>query len=187
MKTKILILFCLALLINSCSKTDAPLAPVTSNQTEVTDAAKKDKSKEIEGTFYYQATTDFDLTCFDCEAPYFDGGNYFGEGKIKHLGKTTSKTTVCLGFIFDQNYNVKGVHVANQCCSLFADGEEIYLTNDPYDLYINPNTGMAEGTVRFDFAGGTGKYRRASGYFIGEVVNDLQGSFTAVIKGKISY
>jgi len=188
MKTKILLLLCLAFFFNACQKTDAPLTPpVATSQTEPTDVAKKEKCKDIEGTLDYAITTDFDLECFDCGAPFFDGGNYFGKGKLKHLGKTTSKTTVCLGLLFDENSNVIGVHVENQCCSFFVDGDEIFLTNDPYDLYINPNTGKAEGTVEFDFAGGTGKYKHAEGSFTGDVVNDLQGAFTADIKGKISY
>ena len=188
MKTKLFLLACLSIALYSCTKNEAPVTGQNSSSEFQTPQFAKQKPKSIRGTLNYKATNSFDLDCSDCQSPYFNGGNYFGQGELSHLGKISSKTEVCIGLIFDENGQIIGVHVENQCSSFITpDKELIYLSNQPYDLYINPVTGKAEGEVYYDFAGGTGKFAQSQGTVLAKVVNDLQGNFTAVIEGNLYY
>lgn len=147
---------------------------------------KKSDYKEIKGSLTYNASTAFDMTCYACDEGTFSGGNYAGSGNLSHLGNTSSQTKACVSFIFSGE-NVIGVKIDNQCCTFIApNGDKIYTTNDPYELYFN-QYGVAEGTCKFYFAGGTGKYQNAEGSFDGKVKNPLNGSFTVDISGSLSY
>lgn len=186
MKNNYLTALCVALIFISCSKTEDPLIPTVNEKSESAILNKK-SGKEIKGTLTYNYTEAFDLSCSTCGSGSFSGGNYYGSGNLSHLGKITSKTKACIALIMAGG-NLAGVHIDNQCCSFVApNGDELYLTNDPYDLYMN-SSGIAVGTCQFYFAGGTGKYKDAKGYFKGSVKNDLmKRTFTVDISGTLDY
>jgi len=177
---------CVALLLVSCNKQDDPQILISAKSPSSELLNKKDGSKDIKGKLTYNFTTDFDLSCSTCGNGYISTGNYSGSGELTHLGNLKSATKACYTYIFDQS-NVIGLHIENQCAYFTApNGDILYLTNDPYDLYFN-STGYATGTCNFYFAGGTGKYQNAQGSFAGYVENNLQGTFTVDIKGKLKY
>lgn len=172
-----------AILLSGCSKNEE--LPVTVQQSSNV-MHKTNGSKDLKGFLTYYFTTDYDVQCTDCVTGSVSTGNYLGSGALTHLGKVSSGTRACYTYIFSGS-QVVGLHIENQCASFKApNGDLLYLSNDPYDLYFNQN-GTATGTCRFYFDGGTGKYEHAAGSFTGAVVNNLQGKFTVDLKGKISY
>lgn len=190
MKNNFLLALLVALVFVSCSKEET-LVPVgaSSPQNESGVLNKKEGYKEIAGTLTYNRATDFDINCGDhWTEGYFNDGSYLGQGELDGLGKTTSKTKAWVNMIYvSGNPYPVGVHVGYQCCSFFANsGDELFLTTDGYDLYFN-SQGVATGECKFYFAGGTGKYKDASGSFTGYVENPLNGSFTVKLEGKLSY
>lgn len=188
MKKNFFLAMLVALIFVSCSKTDDPFIPVneSTNQNETGVLNKKDYH-EISGKLTYKSSTAFDLDCGDhWSEGYFTDGNYLGQGELKSLGNTKSKTKAWVNFIYGSAGPI-GVHIGYQCLSFTApNGDDLYLSTDGYNLYFN-STGSAVGTCEFAFAGGTGKYTNATGSFKGDVVNPLTGSFTVDLTGKLSY
>lgn len=186
MKNNYLLALLVALVFVSCSKEET-LVPVgaSSTQNESGVLNKKDGYKEIEGTLTYNATNAFDLTCYDCDGS--DGSqNFLGSGNLEHLGKVTSRTKACVTLLFSGEHFI-GLHIYNQCCTFTApNGDVLNLTTDGYNLYWNSTYTAFVGTCKFNFAGGTGKYKNAAGSFTGNVVN-ADNSFTVDLEGKLSY
>jgi len=177
---------CAVLLLVSCSKKDDPQLLISTEAPTSEVLNKKDCSKEIKGKLTYNFTTEFDMPGSNCGEAYISTGNYSGSGQLSVLGNLTSATKACYSYIFNQT-NVIGIHIENQSAYFTApNGDILYLTNDPYDLYFN-STGYATGTCNFYFAGGTGKYENAKGSFLGYVENNLQGTFTVDVKGRLNY
>lgn len=186
MKSNYLLALLVALVFVSCSKEET-LVPVgaSSTQNESGVLNKKDGYKEIEGKLTYNWTDAFDLSCNTCE-DYDGSSNFLGSGNLEHLGKVSSKTKACVKLIISEGHFI-GLHIYNQCCTFTApNGDELKLTTDGYNLYWNANYTAFVGTCKFYFAGGTGKYKNASGSFTGDVVNS-DNSFTVDLEGKLSY
>lgn len=184
MKKNYLLALIVTLIFASCSKEEDPIVSSGSEQNQSEVLNKKSSYKEIEGKLTYNATTAFDLSCYSCNGSD-RSGNFYGTGNLEHLGKISSKTKACVSLIFGQNGPI-GVHVYNQCCTFTApNGDDLTLTTDGYDLYFN-QSGVAVGTCKFEFAGGTGKYKKSSGSFKGKVLN-YGTYFTVDLEGKLSY
>ena len=111
-----------------------------------------------------KATTAFDMNCYTCNDGSFKG-NYYGTVELEHPGKVGPQTKACASYIMSGHAPI-GIHSYNQCCNFIApNGDEITLTTDGYDLYSN-QSGVAVGQCKFNFSGGTGKYKNASGSFV---------------------
>lgn len=186
MKNIYLTTLCVTLFLAACSKKDDPKLIISTQTKSSSSLNKKDNSKSIQGKLTYNFTPDMELSCTSCGTNYISTGSYSGKGDLTHLGTVMSATKACYTYIFNGS-NVVGLHIENQCAYFKApNGDELYLSNDPYDLYFN-STGYATGNCNFYFAGGTGKYQNATGSFTGYVENNLQGTFTVDIKGNLKY
>lgn len=184
MKKNYLLAMIVALIFTSCSKTEDLLIPATGNQTESGVLNKKSKVIEVEGTLTYKSITD-NVSCGDhWNEGYYDGGSYLAKGELEGLGKLTSTSMAWINFP-----SASTIHVGYVCSSFKlseSKGNEIFLETDPYDLTFN-SYGAAVGKCKVYFAGGTGKYKYASGSFKGYVENPLNGSFTLKLEGELSY
>lgn len=187
MKNKLLLLFIAALFFASCSRTDDPLLlNDDGNQSEKLYKKDSEGKKEIKGSLTYYYTSPASNSC---GSGLTSTGNYTGTGNLSHLGKVVSTTVGCYGALLDESYNWIGVNiVAGQTTSFkMPNGDLIYLSNDPYDLYLIAY-GVASGTAKFYFNGGTGKYANAQGSFTCDVVNYLfEGKFTVDLNGTLKY
>jgi hypothetical protein len=188
---KLLTIMSAAFLLASCSKSANEVLPtdaISASETEE-GALKKDcnddNGKPFKGSLVYHYTESFNLPC-NCGS-FADAGNYFGTGNLTHLGNSTSKIKPCIALIFSGSAPI-GVHVGQECGSFkAANGDEIYTSVAPYDMYFN-STGGAAGTLVVTFAGGTGKFKKASGSFTGYTTNDGMGTVTLdVLSGNINY
>ena len=187
MKNKLLLLFIAAVFFASCSKTDDPLY-VNDNGNQSEKLYKKDSegAKEIKGTLTYNFTSPSNNSCGE---NLYSTGNYTGTGNLSLLGNVTSETVGCYGVLLDESYNWIGVGIQGSQTTSFKmpNGDLIYLSNDPYDLYLIAY-GVASGTAKFYFNGGTGKYANAQGSFTCDVVNYLfEGKFTVDLNGTLKY
>ena len=188
MKNKLLLLFIAALFFASCSKTDDPLLVNNGDDSQTGLLYKKDSegAKEIKGTLTYNYTSPSNNSCGE---NLYSTGNYTGTGNLSLLGNVTSETVGCYGVLLDESYNWIGVGIQGSQTTSFKmpNGDKIYLSNDPYNLYFIDN-GVVSGTAKFYFNGGTGKYTNAQGSFTCDVVNYLiQGKFTVDLKGNLKY
>ena len=189
---KLLTIMCAAFVLASCNKSSNEITPFNTVSAEDAEngALKRgncdnDNWQPFKGSLVYHYTESFNLPC-NC-GNFADAGNFFGNGKMTHLGKTTSKIKPCISLIFSGS-NPIGVHVGQECGSFVAaNGDELYTTVAPYDMYFN-STGGAAGTLQVTFAGGTGKFKKAKGSFTGYTTNDGMGAVTLdVLSGKIHY
>ncbi len=183
---------CAAIIFASCSKSANELLPTnvaTADETSEEGALKQscgeNGGRAFKGSLIYHYTESFNLPC-NC-GTLTDAGNYYGTGKLAHLGNSTSKIKPCISLIFSGSAPI-GVHVGQECGSFVAaNGDEVYTNVAPYDMYFN-STGGAAGVLQVTFAGGTGKFINATGKFTGYTTNDGMGTVTLqVLSGNIKY
>lgn len=197
MKKILSLLFVVAVLAGCSKKEEAIPSPVLVSETEeITDGSQlkrnndcndddEFKGKELKGSMIYHYTESFDLPC-NCGI-FSSAGNYYGTGKLSHLGNSTSKIKPCISMIFSGSTPI-GVHVGEEC-GFFqsANGDIVNCVTLPYDMYFT-STGGLTGTLKVKFSGGTGKFKYAKGGFNGYTTNDGQGTVTLdILKGAIDY
>ena len=170
----------LLLIISSCCKEDNLVADKNQGSLQL----KTSPVKPFQGTIVYLPSNQ-DLPC-DC-GNFQPVGTFSGSGNLSHLGLVSSKIKPCTAPIFDNNFNVVGLHVGMECGSFIAaNGDELYVLPYPYDLLFGP-TG-AVGNVSIDIVGGTGRFSNASGNFTGTITIDGNNIATfSNINGTISY
>ncbi|NUM31135.1 MAG: hypothetical protein HUU47_02285 [Bacteroidetes bacterium] len=189
MKNKLLLVLLAALFFASCSRTDEQVSLNNDNEGNSSELFYKKgckNYKEIKGILTYNYSS---AASNSCGEGYTSTGNYTGSGKVSHLGKVTSTTVGCYGAILDESYNWIGVNILGGQETTFKmpNGDLIYLSNDPYELYFIDN-GVVSGEAKFYFNGGTGKYSNAQGSFTCDVVNYLfEGKFTVDLEGYLKY
>ena len=183
MKNKLLLLVGVVLLFTACSKE----SELTGNKDVALSTVEKKakKGRPLKGAMTYNITTEFDLPC-DC-GDQASAGNFYGTGKLSHLGKTTSQLEPCVSPILSGQQLI-GLYVGTVCGSFkAANGDELYSTIRPYNLLFT-STG-ATAYITADIIGGTGRFAGATGSFNAKVVNNLAGTMSTLtnINGTIFY
>ena len=185
MKKSYLLVLLVALIFTSCSKTEDVLIPATGNKAESGVLNKKSKVIEFEGTLTFKKSNTDNVSCGDhWSENYVTDGSYLAKGKLEGLGNVTSPSKAWVNFPGGGT-----IHVGYVCSSFQLSegtGNEIFLTTNGYDLHFVSST-LAVGNCNFNIAGGTGKYKYATGSFTGYVENPLNGSFTLKLEGELSY
>ena len=177
MKYSMVLIALTVLSFSACRKeTGVQPAGVTS---ETVPALMKKGPKPFKGTMVYEPTTTFNLPC-NCGS-FIDFGTLTGTGNLTHLGLTTSDIKPCIVF------TATGFHVGVECGSFVAaNGDQLYTTVNPYDLYYTP-AGFT-GTLHVDFNGGTGKFSGATGGFDATLQIDFSNIATLhITSGSINY
>jgi hypothetical protein len=158
---------------------------VTPTSTQVnTESVSKNDGSPFKGALTLSFAPESNMPC-DCQG-FMDAGTYVGSGNLTHLGLSTAEIKPCIAPIFSGNALI-GYHVGVQCGYFkAANGDVVNCSVHPYDLLFTAIGGV--GNVTVDFAGGTGKFKNASGSFTGYTTNDGQGNVTLTnIDGTIKY
>ena len=184
MKKYVLIAFSLLIGISACQKADHTLTPASGNELE---AMAKKTARPFKGDMTYTLDTTLGLPC-NCSGSAIAVGDFSGSGNVTHMGLLASHNKTCVTPII-QNGVYVGNHIVIECGSFTAaNGDDIEVAIQPYDVYFN-NT-SATGTMQATFIGGTGRFVNATGGFTGTItipLNNPNIAYLTGIDGTINY
>ena len=194
---KLIPLMALALVVLfGCAK-ENPAELTQANDTVINGEAglrgNNPKERPFSGTLVFDEDGDFEdcLTCpyVPYAPPFGDFRKFLGHGNLTHLGNSTAESMPCYTYIFNEDFDVIGFTIHEQCNTyIAANGDEVYSSTNEYDSYYNPACNCFYGEATGDFAGGTGRFLNASGSSTAQVSQDANtGVTTAIIDGVIVY
>lgn len=163
MKKQLFVLLAGATLLFAACKKESNSNLASTDTPSMEELAKK-KGKPFIGSMTYTFVTNYDLPC-DC-GTNFPVGNLYGTGTISPIGNATSKIKPCATPLFSGETRI-GDHIAIECGSFVTCDGELYCYTYPYNLMYTASG--AVGTIKCDFVGGTGRFKKATGSFTGTI------------------
>lgn len=172
MRKKLLLLIIPVLALASCNRTEEPLMVNEETQSHSGRLYKTEskKSIEIDETFSIHV---IDFPNISCGSGYYHYGTYYGTCNFSQLGKLEIYGGGCRKNLNSDNSNSwnratwYGERYAsgNNTTLIMPNKDEIYLSNDEFDVTFDDDLSYIAGNTSFDFTitGGTGKYANAEG------------------------
>lgn len=164
----IFVLLSSTVLLWSCTKELDTMDP--NPELNNSEAFKKGepKTKYLKGTIHYSALSTLP-TC-SCDPNTLQGPLFSGSGNISHLGLISTEVNSCVV----PNVDFSEINVVSSCLTMVAaNGDELFLEQEPYLLKLDVNTGLHQGLSVTNILGGTGRFKDVSGTIYGEVSQDL--------------
>ncbi len=181
-----LLIAIMLLTIMSCRKAGNDVVSTTADNGTAATAMQKSTSVPFKGSMTYTLNTTLNLPC-NC-GTLATVGNFDGQGTVTHMGLLRSKNKTCASPIMAGTTQI-GNHIVIECASFrAANGEEIYVNINPYDLMFGPTAATA--ALYAEFAGGTGRFSNATGSFTGTITlhyNNPNVVTLTGIDGSINY